>query len=206
VSSWSWPNSQNGAKHCVCGRGVMNPGSVTAVAERHGAEDDVGDRGFGHSNRLASVSMAAFAHAPVVQDDGANTCACFRTPRITEPSVSRFDRDRRYAPPPVRGCGPSLHYDPDGRVIYPGRAVIGISAVELGRSVTTPRVAPYAVGHAAATEKPLWGVACVSHMHWVRPNLIAKVKFLIWDGCKWQRRRGKDRPRTADGAALTRHR
>ena len=50
---------QDGAKHCVCGRSVMNPGSVTAVAERHGAEDDVSDRGFGHSDRLASLSMAA---------------------------------------------------------------------------------------------------------------------------------------------------
>src|ERR1700738_385916 len=50
---------REGAKHCICGRGVMNPGSVSAVAERHGAEDDVGDRGFGHSNCLASLSMAA---------------------------------------------------------------------------------------------------------------------------------------------------
>src|SRR5258707_14162497 len=32
---------QDGAKHCVCGRSVMNPGSVSAVAERHGAEGDV---------------------------------------------------------------------------------------------------------------------------------------------------------------------
>jgi hypothetical protein len=37
----------------------MNPGSVSAVAERHGAEGDVGDSCFGHSNRLASLSMAA---------------------------------------------------------------------------------------------------------------------------------------------------
>jgi len=36
-----------------------DPGSVSAVAERHGAEGDVGDRGFGHSNRLASLSIAA---------------------------------------------------------------------------------------------------------------------------------------------------
>src|SRR5712672_3244894 len=50
---------QDGAKHCVCGRSVMNPGSVSAVAKRHGAEGDVGDRGFGHSNRLASLSIAA---------------------------------------------------------------------------------------------------------------------------------------------------
>src|SRR5580704_1688126 len=32
---------RDGAKHCVCGRSVMYPGSVSAVAERHGAEDDV---------------------------------------------------------------------------------------------------------------------------------------------------------------------
>jgi hypothetical protein len=50
---------QDGAEHCVCDRGVMNPGSVSAVAERHGAEGDVGDRGFGHFNHVASLSMAA---------------------------------------------------------------------------------------------------------------------------------------------------
>src|SRR3979409_2085785 len=43
---------QDGAKHCVCGRSVMNPGSVSAGAERHGAEGDVGDRGSGHSKLL----------------------------------------------------------------------------------------------------------------------------------------------------------
>jgi hypothetical protein len=47
------------AKHCVRGRRVMNPGSVSAVTERHGAEDDVNERGFGHSNRLASLRIAA---------------------------------------------------------------------------------------------------------------------------------------------------
>src|SRR6204780_5254131 len=50
---------QDGAKHCVRGRSVMNPCSVPAIAERHGAEGDVGDRGFGHSNRVASLSIAA---------------------------------------------------------------------------------------------------------------------------------------------------
>jgi hypothetical protein len=50
---------RDGAKHCVCGRSVMNPGSVSAVAERHGAEDDVSDRCFGHSKLLASLSMGA---------------------------------------------------------------------------------------------------------------------------------------------------
>src|SRR3979490_1101691 len=49
---------QDGAKHCVCGRSAMNPGSVAAVAERHGAEGDVSDGWFGHSKLLASLSMA----------------------------------------------------------------------------------------------------------------------------------------------------
>src|ERR1700689_3798749 len=49
---------QDGAKHRVRGRSVMNPGSVSAVAERHGAEDDVRDRCFGHSKLLASLRMA----------------------------------------------------------------------------------------------------------------------------------------------------
>jgi hypothetical protein len=49
---------QDGAKHCVCGRSIMNPGSVPAVAKRHGAEDDVRDGCFGHYKLLASLSMA----------------------------------------------------------------------------------------------------------------------------------------------------
>src|ERR1700731_4677270 len=49
---------QDGAKHRVCGRSVMNPGSVSVVAERHGAEGDVSDGCFGHSKLLASLSMA----------------------------------------------------------------------------------------------------------------------------------------------------
>src|ERR1700720_1163775 len=49
---------QDGAKHRVCGRSVMNPGSVSVVAERHGAEDDVSDGCFGHSELLASSSLA----------------------------------------------------------------------------------------------------------------------------------------------------
>ena len=48
---------QDGAKHRACGRSVMNPGSVPAIAERHGAEDDVSDGRFGHSKLLASLSM-----------------------------------------------------------------------------------------------------------------------------------------------------
>ena len=43
---------QDSAKHCVCGRCVMNPGSVSAVAERHGAEDDVSDWCSGIPNSL----------------------------------------------------------------------------------------------------------------------------------------------------------
>ena len=34
-------------------------GSVSAIAERHGAEDDVSDRCFWHLKLLASLSMAA---------------------------------------------------------------------------------------------------------------------------------------------------
>src|SRR5258708_24937690 len=45
---------QDGTKHRVCGCSVMNPGSVSAVAERHGAEGDVSNRG-----RLASLRIVA---------------------------------------------------------------------------------------------------------------------------------------------------
>ena len=75
------------------------------------------------------------------------------------------------------------YYDPDGRLAYAGRVGTGISQAELER--LRRRLQPLAV-----TKMPLdvppprstrFGSPLVlSRVHWVRPELVAEVKFLTW--------------------------
>jgi DNA ligase D-like protein (predicted ligase) len=75
------------------------------------------------------------------------------------------------------------YYDPDGRLIYAGRAGTGIGHAELER--LWRRLQPL-----ASSEMPLdvppprtsrFGSPLVlSRVHWVRPELVAEVKFLTW--------------------------
>src|SRR5271166_1450491 len=75
------------------------------------------------------------------------------------------------------------YYDPDGRLIYAGRAGTGIGHAELER--LWRRLQPL-----ASSEMPLdvppprtsrFGSPLVlSRVHWVRPELVAEVKFLAW--------------------------
>jgi bifunctional non-homologous end joining protein LigD len=75
------------------------------------------------------------------------------------------------------------YYDPDGRLIYAGRAGTGIDYAELQR--LWRRLQPL-----AATEMPLdvppprdarfGSPLALSRVHWVRPELVAEVKFLSW--------------------------
>jgi DNA ligase D-like protein (predicted ligase) len=75
------------------------------------------------------------------------------------------------------------YYDPDGRLVYAGRAGTGIKEAELGR--LWRRLRPL-----ATTEMPLevppprnsrFGSPLVlSRVHWVRPELVAEVKYLTW--------------------------
>jgi ATP-dependent DNA ligase len=77
------------------------------------------------------------------------------------------------------------YYDPDGRLIYAGRAGTGIKQAELER--LWRKLQPL-----AADEMPLevppprtsrFGSPLVlSRVHWVRPELVAEVKFLTWTG------------------------
>ena len=75
------------------------------------------------------------------------------------------------------------YYDPDGRLTYAGRAATGMSVGELERvwrrlqplrtekmplEVPTPRTSRFG--------SPL----VLSRVHWVRPELVAEVKFLTW--------------------------
>ena len=75
------------------------------------------------------------------------------------------------------------YYTPDGRLVYAGRAGAGINNAELER--LWRRLQPL-----AASEMPLdvppprtsrFGSPLVlSRVHWVRPELLAEVKYLNW--------------------------
>jgi bifunctional non-homologous end joining protein LigD len=75
------------------------------------------------------------------------------------------------------------YYDPDGRLVYAGRAGSGIKQAELERLWC--RLQPL-----VTSEMPLEGPpprSCrfgsplvLSRVHWVRPELVAEVKYLTW--------------------------
>ena len=75
------------------------------------------------------------------------------------------------------------YYDPDGRLVYAGRVGTGIDHAELER--LWHRLQPL-----ATLEMPLdvppprrsrFGAPLVlSRIHWVRPELVAEVKYLTW--------------------------
>jgi bifunctional non-homologous end joining protein LigD len=91
----------------------------------------------------------------------------------TEPEGSR----------PWLGALLLAYYDPDGRLVFAGRAGTGINHAELEQ--LWRRLQPLEV-----TEMPLevppprssrFGSPLVlSRVHWVRPELVAEVKFLAW--------------------------
>jgi ATP-dependent DNA ligase len=63
------------------------------------------------------------------------------------------------------------YYDPDGKLIYAGRAGRGINDAELERlwrDVPPPRGSRFG--------SPL----VLSRVHWVKPELVAEVKYLAW--------------------------
>jgi DNA ligase D-like protein (predicted ligase) len=75
------------------------------------------------------------------------------------------------------------YYDPDGRLVYAGRAGTGINTAELERLWRRLK-------QLATSEMPLevppprsnrFGSSLVlSRVHWVRPELVAEVKYLTW--------------------------
>jgi bifunctional non-homologous end joining protein LigD len=88
------------------------------------------------------------------------------------------------------GRGPWLdalllgYYDPDGRLVYAGRAGTGMNNAELER--LWRRLQPLAIDtmpldvpppRSTRSGSPLVLSRCV---HWVRPELVAEVKFLTW--------------------------
>jgi bifunctional non-homologous end joining protein LigD len=74
------------------------------------------------------------------------------------------------------------YYDPDGRLTYAGRVGTGINQAELERLWRLLQLAvskmPLDVPPPRSTRfgSPL----VLSRVHWVRPELVAEVKFLTW--------------------------
>jgi len=75
------------------------------------------------------------------------------------------------------------YYDPDGRLIYAGRVGSGIGNAELER--LWRRLQPLATDRMPLDTPPPRGsrfgsLLVLSRVHWVRPELVAEVKFLTW--------------------------
>jgi ATP-dependent DNA ligase len=86
---------------------------------------------------------------------------------------------------PYLGALLLAYYDPDGRLVYAGRAGTGINTAELERlwrrlQPLTTDTMPLDVPPPRSSRfgSPL----VLSRVHWVSPELVAEVKFLTWTG------------------------
>jgi len=75
------------------------------------------------------------------------------------------------------------YYDPDGRLVYAGRAGTGIDYAELER--LWRRLRPLATPEMPLDMPPprdsrFGSPLTLSRVHWVRPELVAEVKYLTW--------------------------
>ena len=75
------------------------------------------------------------------------------------------------------------YYDPDGRLTYAGRVGTGINQAELER--LWRRLQPLAIDKMPLDVPPprstrFGSPLVLSRVHWVRPQLVAEVKFLSW--------------------------
>jgi bifunctional non-homologous end joining protein LigD len=84
---------------------------------------------------------------------------------------------------PLLGALLLAYYDPDGRLVYAGRVGSGINRAELAR--LWHRLQPLAVSQMPLEVPPprsnrFGSPLVLSRVHWVRPELVAEVKFLTW--------------------------
>jgi DNA ligase D-like protein (predicted ligase) len=75
------------------------------------------------------------------------------------------------------------YYTPDGRLVYAGRAGVGINNAELER--LWRRLQPLATSEMPLDVPPprtsrFGSPLVLSRVHWVRPELVAEVKYLTW--------------------------
>ena len=84
---------------------------------------------------------------------------------------------------PYLGALLLAYYDPDGRLVYAGRVGSGINTAELER--LWRRLQPLAADKMPLDVPPprssrFGSPLVLSRVHWVRPELVAEVKFLTW--------------------------
>jgi bifunctional non-homologous end joining protein LigD len=84
---------------------------------------------------------------------------------------------------PLLGALLLAYYDTDGRLVYAGRVGSGINRAELAR--LWHRLQPLAVSQMPLEVPPprsnrFGSPLVLSRLHWVRPELVAEVKFLTW--------------------------
>jgi ATP-dependent DNA ligase len=99
------------------------------------------------------------------------------------------------------------YYDPDGRLVYAGRAGTGIKQAELER--LWRRLQPLAIDKMPLEVPPpritrFGSPLVLSRVHWVRPELVAEVKFLTWIGDNLLRQVVYEGPRDDKPAAEVR--
>jgi len=75
------------------------------------------------------------------------------------------------------------YYDPNGKLVYAGRVGTGINQAELAR--LWRRLQPLAVDTMLLDVPPprstrFGSPLVLSRVHWVRPELVAEVKYLTW--------------------------
>ena len=75
------------------------------------------------------------------------------------------------------------YYDPDGRLVYAGRVGAGINQAELER--LWRRLQPLATSEMPLEVPPprsarFGSPLVLSRVHWLRPELVAEVKYLTW--------------------------
>jgi ATP-dependent DNA ligase len=76
------------------------------------------------------------------------------------------------------------YYGPDGRLVYAGRVGTGIKLAELER--LWRRLQPLAIDKMPLDTRHRPDPTALGHhwywadVHWVRPELVAEVKFLTW--------------------------
>jgi bifunctional non-homologous end joining protein LigD len=84
---------------------------------------------------------------------------------------------------PYLGALLLAYYDPRGRLVYAGRVGSGINTAELER--LSKRLQPLATDKMPLDLPPprstrFGSPLVLSRVHWVRPELVAEVKFLTW--------------------------
>jgi DNA ligase D-like protein (predicted ligase) len=84
---------------------------------------------------------------------------------------------------PLLGALLLAYYDPNGRLVYAGRVGSGISQAELER--LWRRLQPLATDKMPLEVPPprtnrFGSPLVLSRVHWVRPELVAAVKYLTW--------------------------